>query len=195
MKFILLLVLISLYSCQSLGLFSQQFLIELNRIKPTFILKDRTLAKMISKYFKLYKFEKSHTVKTVDLNNVYDTCNLDFEVELVQQSLPASDHQINHINIGGLLIPGQTPHYTNKWVCTLGVALVNIGKKNSAYSLLYHLSTTLNKSTFMKDSGLDLTDIDERDLMNYFFYIQLLKIYNEEILPIKEIEIPKKETE
>ena len=118
LRSILFLALLSLYSFQSLGLFSEQFLKEINKIKPTALYKDKVLSKMISKYFKLYKMEKSHTVKTVDLANIYKTCNLDFEVDLVQEFLPASDHQINHINIGGALIPGQTPHYVNKWVCT-----------------------------------------------------------------------------
>ena len=137
--------------------------------------------------------EKSHTVKTVDLANIHKTCTLDFEVNLVKKFLPASDHQINHINIGGVLIPGQTPHFINKWVCTVGVAIENLGKPNSVYSLLYNLSTTFRKSDLLKDSGLDLSDIDELELVNYFFYTELYKIYIEEILPIKKIDIEKEE--
>ena len=193
LRSILLLALLSLYSFQSLGLFSEQFLKEINKIKPIALYKDKVLSKMISKYIKLYKMEKSHTVKTVDLANIYKTCNLDFEVDLVQEFLPASDHQINHINIGGALIPGQTPHDVNKWVCTVGVAIENLGEPNSVYSLLYNLSTTFTKSSLLRDSGLDLSDIDETELVNYFFYTELLKIYNEEILPIKKIDIEKEE--
>ena len=193
LRSILLLALLSLYSFQSLGLFSEQFLKEINKIKPIALYKDKVLSKMISKYFKLYKMEKSHTVKTVDLANIYETCNLDFEVNLVKGFLPASDHQINHINIGGVLTPGQTPHYVNKWVCTVGVAIENLGEPNSVYSLLYNLSTTFSKSSLLKDSGIDLSDIDETELVNYFFYTELLKIYNEEILPIKKIDIEKEE--
>ena len=113
LRSILLLALLSLYSFQSLGLFSEQFFKEINKIKPTVLYKDKVLSKMISKYFKLYKMEKSHSVKTVDLANIHKTCNLDFEINLVKGFLPASDHQIDHISIGGDLIPGQTPHFVN----------------------------------------------------------------------------------
>ena len=50
---------------------------------------------MISKFFKLYKIRKSRTVKTVDLSDIHKTCNLDFEINLVQQKV-ASDHQISY---------------------------------------------------------------------------------------------------
>ena len=157
-------------------------------MKPSFIDTDKTLNKVINKFIKLYKIEKSSSLKTVDLNNIHKTCNLDFEIELVQRKpLPASDHQIGHINIGGLIIPGQTPHYTNKWTCTIGVVIKNNSQNNSVYSLMYNLASTFNKNTLIKDSGLDLSSIDERDLVNYFFYTELLRIYNEEILPIKAV--------
>ena len=53
LRSILLLVLLSLYSFQLLGLFSEQFLKEINKIKSTALYKDKVLSKMISKYFKL----------------------------------------------------------------------------------------------------------------------------------------------
>ncbi len=134
----------------------------------------------------LYKIEKSHTVKTVDLSDIHKNCNLDFEINLVQQKVPASGHQMVHINIGEALKPGVNPHYTNKWVCIVGVAIENKGETNSVYSLLYNLSTGFTKSNFMNESGLDLSNIDERELIIYFFYIELLRIYNEEILPVKD---------
>ena len=118
------------------------------------------------------------------------TCNLDFEIKLVQSDpLPASDHQINHINIGGLLIPGQKPKYKNFWAATIGVVIKNNGEFNSVYSLMYKLKVDFNKVTFMKTAGLDLTNVDERVLVNYIIYNQCLKIYNEELLPVKSAEL------
>ena len=187
-EFILFLALWSLFACQSLGLFKEQFLLEINKFKPS--LKDKSLEKMILKFVQLYTVEYSHTVKTVDLKNIMKTCNLDFEINLVQSDpLPASDHQINHINIGGLLIPGQTPNYKNFWAATIGVVIKNNGEFNSVYSLMYNLKVDFNKVTFMKTSGLDLTSVDERVLVSYIIYNQCLKIYNEELLPVKSAEL------
>ena len=115
-EFILFIALLSLFTCQSLGLFKEQFLFEINKFKPS--LKDKNLEKIIVKFAQLYTVEYSHTVKTVDLKNIMKTCNLDFEIKLVQSDpLPASNHQINHINIGGRLIPGQTPKYKKLLGC------------------------------------------------------------------------------
>ena len=115
--------------------------------------------------------------------NFFDTCNLDFEINLVKsQILPASNHQINHINIGGLRIPGQPAKFRNFWKGTIGVVLKNDKKDNSVYSLLYHLSVDFNKHNLQNDSGLDLSNIDERELVNYIFYNECLKVYNEELL-------------
>ena len=49
LRSILFLALLSLYSFQSLGLFSEQFLKEINKIKPTVLYKDKVLSKIISK--------------------------------------------------------------------------------------------------------------------------------------------------
>ena len=173
-----------LISSQSLGLFHEQFLKEINTFKP--VIDDKALFKIISKYSKTFKIEESRTVKTVDLNNIYETCSLDFEVKLVQsETLPASDHQIAHINIGGLIVPGQTPKFTNFWAATIGVVIKNLGEKDSVYSLLYHLKLDFNKYDFMRYSGLDLTDIDERVIVDYIFYNECYRIYEEELLPVK----------
>ena len=187
-KFILFIALLSLFTCQSLGLFKEQFLFEINKFKPS--LKDKNLEKIIVKFAQLYNVEYSHTVKTVDLKNIMKTCNLDFEIKLVQSDpLPASDHQINHIKIGGRLIPGQTPKYKNFWAATIGVVIKNNGEFNSVYSLMYKLKVDFNKITFMKTAGLDLTSVDERVLVNYIIYNQCLKIYNKELLPVKSAEL------
>ena len=187
-EFILFIALLSLFTCQSLGLFKEQFLLEINKFKPS--LKDKNLEKIIVKFAQLYTVEYSHTVKTVDLKNIMKTCNLDFEIKLVQSDpLPASDHQINHINIGGRLIPGQTPKYKNFWAATIGVVIKNNGEFNSVYSLMYRLKVDFNKDTFMKTAGLDLTSVDERVLVNYIIYNQCLEIYNKELLPVKSAEL------
>ena len=187
-EFIFFISLLSLFTCQSLGLFKEQFLLEINKFKPS--LKDKNLEKIIVKIAQLYTVEYSHTVKTVDLKNIMKTCNLDFEIKLVQSDpLPASNHQINHINIGGRLIPGQTPKYKNFWAATIGVVIKNNGEFNSVYSLMYKLKVDFNKATFMKTAGLDLTSVDERVLVNYIIYNQCLKIYNKELLPVKSAEL------
>ena len=181
---IFVLALFSLISCQSLGLFHEQFLKEIYTFKP--YIDDPELFEQIAKYWKTFKIEESRTVKTVDLNNIHKTCNLDFEIKLVQsETLPASDHQIAHINIGGLIVPGQTPKFTNFWAATIGVVIKNLGEKDSVYSLLYHLKLDFNKYDFMRYSGLDLTDIDERVIVDYIFYNECYRIYEEELFPVK----------
>ena len=185
--FILLITLWSLYSCQSLGLFSEQFLKELKNIKPRLLLTKEIENGLIN-YMASNKIEKSHTVKSVDLNNIYSTCNLDFEISLVQTTpLPASNNLIAHINIGGLLIPGMPRRYVNKWACTFGVVIKNNSEFNSVYSLIYTLSTSFNLNSFMEETGLDLSGYDERELAKYIFYTQLLDIYNKEIFPVKQV--------
>ena len=185
--FILLITLWSLYSCQSLGLFSEQFLKELKNIKPRLLLTKEIENGLIN-YIASNKIEKSHTVKSVDLNNIYSTCNLDFEISLVQTTpLPASNNLIAHINIGGLLIPGMPRRYVNKWACTFGVVIKNNSEFNSVYSLIYTLSTSFNLNSFMEETGLDLSGYDERELAKYIFYTQLLDIYNKEIFPVKQV--------
>ena len=186
--FIIFIALWSLYSCQSLGLFSEQFLKEVNKIKPNLLL-TKEISNALDQFMITNKLEKSYTVKSVNLNNIYATCSSDFEVELVQlKPLPASNNLIANINIGGALIPGQTPHYVNKWACTFGVVIKNNSEFNSVYSLVYNLVTRFNAYSFMQETGLDLTGYDGRELAKYIFYKQLLTIYNEEVLPKKQVE-------
>jgi len=93
---------LSLYSCQSLGLFHEQFLIEINKFKPNNI--NDELKRAVKDFVTKVEIKKGYTLKTVDLSNVMANCNLDFEINLVQSSvLPASNHLIAHINIGGAL--------------------------------------------------------------------------------------------
>ena len=187
-RFILLLSLWSLYSCVSLGLFAEQFLQESSKIKPIFAEEDKVLIKVISKYIQSNKVvvEAEKTLKTVDLDNILENCNLDFEIELVQTpKLPASNHHIAHINIGGLLIPGQPRNYKNFWSCYIGVVIKGIGEPNKVYSLLYHLTVDFSINEFIKDSGIDLKQINEKDIASYLFYLECLRIYNEELSPVK----------
>ena len=185
--FIILISLWSLYSCVSYGLFAEQFLKETYKIKPKFAIKDKILTKVITKYLSSYKVVvEGKTLKTVDLDNILDNCNLEFEINLVQSAeLPASNHQISHINIGGLIIPGQPRNFKNFWSCYIGVVIDGIGEPNKVYSLLYHLTVDFNISNFVKDSGLDLDEINEQELAYYLFYLECLRIYNEELSPIK----------
>ena len=93
---------LSLYSCQSLGLFHEQFLIEINKFKPNNT--NDELKRAVKDFVTKVEIKKGYTLKTVDLSNVMANCNLDFEINLVQSSvLPASNHLIAHINIGGAL--------------------------------------------------------------------------------------------
>ena len=60
-EFILFIALLSLFTCQSLGLFKEQFLLEINKFKPS--LKDKSLEKMIVKFAQLYTVEHSQSLK------------------------------------------------------------------------------------------------------------------------------------
>ena len=175
-RFILLLSLLSLYSCQSLGLFAEKFLQESYKIKPIFAAKNKILTKVISKYVKSYKVESKHTLKTVDLTNIEENCDLEFEIELVQsQKLPASNHLIEHKSTG-----------KKQWSCLVGVVINGvIGEPNKVHSLVYYLSVDFSKSELVRDSGLDLDEIDEKELASYLFYMECLRIYDEELSPIK----------
>ena len=181
---IFVVALFSLISCQSLGLFHEQFLKEIYTFKP--YIDDPELFEQIAKYWKTFKIEESRTVKTVDLNNIHKTCNLDFEIKLVQsETLPASDHEINQISIGGALQPGQDQKFSNFWKAIIGVVIKNLGEEDSVYSLLYHIKLEFNKTDFMRYSGLDLTNIDDELIVYYILYKECYRIYEEELLPIK----------
>ena len=183
-KFILLFSLLSLYSCTSLGLFASTFYKEIQKFK--YEITNDYLDRALREYVKKSQIGKESTLKNVDLANIMETCHLDFEIELVESFwLPASDHQINHINIGGVFIPGQTPHFKNFWKATIGVVLENTVEPNHVYSLLYHLTVDFNKNAFETELGVSL-DIDELDLVHAIFYNLCLQIYTDELLPVKD---------
>ena len=145
------------------------------------------MTKVITKYVRQYKVViESKTQKTVDLDNILDNCNLDFEINLVQSpELPASNHLINHVNICCLLIPGQPSNFKNFWSCYIWVVIDGIEEPNKVYSLLYHLTVDFNLNNLYRDSGLDLDEIKEEDLAHYLFYLECLRIYDEELSLIK----------
>ena len=183
-RFLLLLSLLSLYYCYiSLGLFAPQFYKEIENFK--YEIYNDSLDRALREYVKTIKIGKESTLKHVDLAHIPDTCNLDFEIELVQSfDLPASNHQINHINIGGALILGVIPTYKNYWKATIGVVLEDTAEPNYVHSLLYHLTVDFNKSDFEQYLGRNL-DIDELDLVHAVFYNKCLEIYLNELLPVK----------
>ena len=180
---VLLMMVLSLISCQ-LYTFKKEFTLEVEKMKPQ--IKDKSLEKIISKVASSYNVEVSNTMKTVDLNNVFKTCHLDFEINLVKsKKLPASNQQIGHIIVGGLIIPGRPrPKIKNDlWKCTVGVAKAK--GLNTVSLLTYFLSVHFDKTSFVQKAGVDLPDIDERVLANAIFYNKLLKVIkNERVQPI-----------
>ena len=104
-------------------------------------------------------------------------CHLDFEINLVKsESLPASDHLINHIIVGGVIIPGEKiiENKNDLWAGNVGVVL----KKDSqfVYSLIFDLNVHFDKDSFVKKSGDYLKDIDEEILVNSIFYNKCVDI-------------------
>ena len=171
----------SLYFCQlPLDKFKGQFLEEINKFKPDF--GDKVLEKTITKVAKTYLVEASFTNKVVDLNNIFDTCHLDFEINLVKsEDFPASNHLINHIIIGGLIIPGQEykPNKNDLWAGNVGVAI----KKDSQtiYSLIYDLKVHFDKTSFTEKAGEDLSEVDEELIVHSIFYNKCLEIAEKEM--------------
>ena len=176
----------SLYSCQTLYFFKEQFKSEVEKIKPE--IEDRALDKLINKVAKTYTLEWSHTIKAVDLSNILKTCTLDFEINLVKSPiLPASDHLIAHIIVGGLIIPGQeqVKRKNDLWRCSVGVVIEYGEIPNTVYLLTYELAVHFDKQSFEQKAGTDLTSIDAHVLANSIFYNALLSIIEKEIEPIK----------
>ena len=181
-SFFLLLSLLSLYSCYiSLGLFAPQFNKEIEKFR--YEIYNDSLDRALREYVKTLKNGKERTLKHVDLSNITGTCNLDFEIELVQSSeLPASNHQINHI--GGSLIERFFPNYKNYWKATIGVVLKDTAEPNYVHLLVYHVIADFSKSSFEEYLNRKL-DMDELDLVHAFFYNICFDIYENELLPIK----------
>ena len=185
-KFLIFFIMIwSLYFCQlPLDKFKDQFLEEINKFKPD--LGDKVLEKTITKIAKTYTVEASFTNKVVDWNNIFDTCHLDFEINLVKnEDLPASNHLIAHIIVGGLIIPGQEykPNKNDLWAGNVGVAI----KKDSetVYSLVYDLKVHFDKKSFTEKAGVDLSEVNEDLIVHSIFYNKCLEIAEKEMEPIK----------
>ena len=184
MKIVLLiLALFSLTSCQSPGLFHEPFNQEMVTFKPHF--EDQEYFEQLKLFAKTVKVETSRTIKTVDLNHIGDTCKSDFEIELVQmRPLPASNHQINHFNIGGV-VPGQKASSQNLWLLTIGAVVKNLGEENSVYSLVYNLKINFDIDDYMNFFNIDSLNINQRPIVEFIFYMECVRIYEEELLPIK----------
>ena len=182
---IIFFVLLSLYSSQLLlNSFREEFLNEVNKFKPEF--KDKALDKEITKIAKTYSVESYYTNQIVDLNHIFNTRHLDFEINLVKsKNLPASDHLISHIIERGLIIPGEDPKQTKNdlWAANVGVVLEK--DSESVYSLIYDLRVHVDKDSFAQKTGLDLTEVDEEDLVNSIFYNECLEIAENQMADIE----------
>ena len=185
-EIVLFLTLLAIYSCQTQYFFKEKFKEEVNKMKPE--IKDKNIEKVITKVAKSYLVEYQHTIKSVDLRNILKTCHLDFEINLVKRKdLPASNHQIGHIIVGGLLIPGReyARPKNDLWKCTVGVVIKYENDPNKVSILTYYLSTHFDKSSFTEKSGANLSEISDRTLANAIFYNKLLSIIEKDIEPIK----------
>ena len=98
--------------------------------------------------------------------------------------LPASNHLINHIIIGGVIYPGEEykPSKNDLWAGNVGVAIKK--DSNTVYSLLFDLSVHFDKKSFSAQSGLDLSEINENLIVNSIFYNKCLEIAETEIQSI-----------
>ena len=109
-----------------------------------------------------------------------------FEINLIEsEDLPASNHLIAHIIVGGLIIPGQEykPRKNDLWAGNVGVAI----KKDSetVYSLVYDLRVHFDKTSFTEKAGVDLSEVDEELMVHSIFYNKCLEIAEKEMEPIK----------
>jgi hypothetical protein len=188
---IIILALLTITSSQvALSRYKTQFLTEIESFRPKFL--DKNTEKLVTKVAKTYTVESSYTNKEVDLDNVFSNCHLDFEINLVQSSiLPASDHLINHIIVGGLLIPGQEPvqRKNDLWAGNVGVVLEKDFR--TVYSLVFDLRVHYDKESFLQKLGVDL-DVDDRTLVNAIFYNKCLDLAKN-LMSLEVISIEKKD--
>ena len=86
--------------------------------------------------------------------------------------------------MGGLIIPGQEykPRKNDLWAGYVGVVLRK--DSNHVYSLVYDLRVHFDKTSFIEKSGLDLSEVDERLIVQSIFYNKCLKIVETEIQSI-----------
>ena len=79
-----------------------QFIEELNKMKPN--LEDKDLNNKILQISKNFQVEHSKKDLTFPKNEVMNHCNLDFDINLVNnKNHPCSNHNIGHINISHLI--------------------------------------------------------------------------------------------
>ena len=175
----------SLCFCQlPLHQFREQFLKEINKFKPNF--GDKVLEKTITKAAKSYPIEAIFTNKVVDLNNILKTCYLDFEINLVKsENLPASNHSIKHLIVGGVLLPGEEyqPIKSELWAGNVGVVIRK--DSNTVYSLIYDLTVHFDKTSFTEMSGLDISEDNKNLIIHSIFYNKCLEIAETEMKPIE----------
>ena len=78
------------------------------------------------------------------------------------------------------------PNVQNKndlWHGNVGVVLKKDEK--TVYSLLYNLSVHFDKNSFIQKSGIDLSDVNERVLVNAIFYNKCLELMESQMSPIE----------
>jgi len=185
--FLLLLSLLSLYSCQSLGLFTEQYYQEINTIIPNIKIKiSDDIKKAISEHIKKIKIGKVHIIKTVNLSNIKETCSELFEIKLVENSiLPASNHDLFHTYFGGSVINiGDTPKFVDLVTCQIGVAIKG-SEPNTVYLLLYLFTFEFSMREINEEYNLNLSNEYEKEILNYMFYKIAYEVYIYELLPIK----------
>ena len=167
--------------------FKEKLIQEINTLKPE--LDNKSLENSILLISKEYLVNSNKIIKEVNKQNVFENCNLDFDINLVQsKTLPASNHLIGHIIVGGLRRPGipppQNKNLNDLWRCSIGVAIEK--DINIVELLKYELEAHLNEDTFneaCKKAGVNIqrNDIEnERILASAIFYHQGLKIIQNE---------------
>ena len=188
MKFcyiMLLLPLLSLNSCQSLGLFEEPFLQEINKFKPK-IKKNAELNNIINDFIKTHEINKNKILKTVNLSDVMGNDSKDFLMKLIKSSvLPASDHYITSVQFGGQTLNiNDKPLFISFEVCEIGVVIKG-SEPNTVYSLIYDLNFKFNRTEFNDEYNLNITHEEEKEIINHIFYNIAYDIYIFDMLPFK----------
>ena len=150
-----------------------QFIEELNKMKPN--LEDKDLNNKILQISKNFQVEHSKKDLTFPKNEVMNHCNLDFDINLVNnKNHPCSNHNIGHIIIGGLRIPGMKmkKNQNDLWKGSLGVC---IEKNNISHLITYEFNVHLNDDTYndaCKKGNINLkrNDINDHFLIQSIFY-------------------------
>ena len=166
--------------------FKEKLIQEINTLKPE--LDNKSLENSILLISKEYLVNSNKIIKEVNKQNVFENCNLDFDINLVQsKTLPASNHLIGHIIVGGLRRPGihppQNKNLNDLWRCSIGVAIEK--DINIVELLKYELEAHLNEDTFNEACNkakinIQKDNIDDRTLARAIFYHEGLKIIKNE---------------